>query len=447
MNRFILLGVVCAGCQSPRALVLDLGHAHDAAAVDSAVAPSDASPAVAAAASAGPARYLPGILHSPFTASILDGLSAALAATSGRKSVFAKIGDSITADTNFLDCYAGSDIMLDQYAALGPSRDFFNVTPADASSSSFNRTSLAAAAGQTAGWAIGGSPSPIDQEVAAITPAFAVVMFGTNETDSTLIHAFERNLTGVVDALLGHGVVPLVSTIPPRGDSATVDALVPEMNAVVRAVAQRRQIPYMDYWQTLVNLPQYGLSADGVNPAPYAGHPCWLTAAGLAEAMNQRNWITLTALDRVRRFLLEADSRPPPDPDPPSLAGSGTWDDPLVVDALPFIDVNDTSMSATSIANVYSCAPQNEGGPEIVYQVTLAAPTHLHMRVFEDPGVDVDLQWLSMPSASACLARADNDLDVMAPAGTYWLSIDSYVPSTTGVAKAGAYRLTMVAVN
>jgi hypothetical protein len=441
----------CAGQVSGPTGAADLAGAPDlvsAPAPDLAGGPVDGGGAGGdlAPASTGPTRYLPGVLHAPLTSSVLDGLGAVLSANTGRKSVFAKVGDSITADTNFLDCFAGSDVMLDTYSALEPTRAFFNATAVDGTNTSWNRTSLAATVGWNASNALAGSPSPIEQELQAIAPAFAVVMFGTNQTDPCCVESFEHDLTAVVDALLGKSVIPILSTIPPRAD-ATANALVPDMNAVVRAVAQHRQVPYMDFWQTLINLPSYGLYPDGVHPAPYVsggGHPCWLTTAGLTEGINQRNLITLTALDRMRRFLLEADSQPPPDADPPQLAGDGSWTAPLEIDALAFVDVNDTSKSMTSTANVYSCAPQDESGPEVVYKLVLNEATHLRMRVFVDAGVDVDLQWLSAPSPTSCLARNDKLLDLTAGPGTFYLAVDTFVSG--GVKKSGPYRLTIIKV-
>jgi hypothetical protein len=268
------------------------------------------------------------------TRAVIERLQAVLAAGSGQSGVFSKIGDSITADPNFLDCFARSDVDLDQYGALEPARAFFAATVVDGTHSSFDRTSLAATVGWTAAKALAGSPSPIDQEVVAISPALAVVMFGTNETDPCCVASFERNLTGVVDALLGHSVVPLLSSIPPRGDS-TANALVPEMNAVVRVVAQRRQVPYMDLWQRLIGLNRYGLAPDGVHPQSYVSagaHSCWLTPEGLTEGMNQRNLLTLQALARARDFLEEST---PAEDAPPALDGAGTWEAPRVVDASP----------------------------------------------------------------------------------------------------------------
>jgi hypothetical protein len=390
----------------------------------------------------GPTRYPFGPLHSPMSAPVVARVDAVLSTTKGRKDVFAKVGDSITVSSSFLGCYAGSDVKYGGHGSLEPTRAFFAETKADSTHTSFDRPTLAAAVGWSAKAALTGSPNPIEKEVDAIQPAFAVIMFGTNETYPTGVHPFEHNLLADVDALLGLGVVPLMSTIPPRGDDPVANALVPEMNAVVRAVAQARQVPLMDYHQLLAGLPDYGLAGDGVHPQVYVSggaHACWLTPDALQEGMNQRNLVVLEALDRAKRFALDHLA---PEPAPPSLTGAGTPAKPFVIEALPFVDDRDTSKSASSALDVYACSPADEGGPEIVYELTLAAPAKIRARVFVDDGVDVDLHWLDGTDAASCVARADKTLEVSAGAGTFRLVADTYV--SAGKPQPGAYRLTVV---
>jgi hypothetical protein len=407
--------------------------------------PSDGGDSDGPPPTTGPTRYPAGVLHSAMSPAVVDRLSLVLSSGGQRPAVFAKVGDSITADTHFLSCFAGTDLMLQASSGDEPTRQYFTATDLGGTTS-FDRTSLAAGVSWHATTELV-SPSPLTEEVDAIQPGFAVMMLGTNDTDPTnsnALYAFESALTADVDALLARGVVPLISSIPPRGDDATANAMVPEMNAVVRAIAQHRQIPYMDFWQTLIALPSYGLGADGVHPQVYVSgsvHGCWFTDPALQFGVNQRNKLVLDALDRVKRAVVDgtlSEAAPPP------LAGSGTWTDPYVVDALPFVDAADTTLSTTSMVDVYSCAPQNEGGPEIVYRIDVTQPATLRARVFVDSGVDVDLQWLSAPDGNSCISRADKTIDLAATPGTYWLSVDSYVSS--GVVKAGAYRLTVLSM-
>jgi hypothetical protein len=271
------------------------------------------------------------------------------------------------------------------------------------------------------------------------------VLRGTNDTYEQGVVGFDRSLLKAVDQMLSLGVVPLMTTIPPRADKVEADALVPEMNAIIRAVAQHRQVPYLDLWKLLDALPDKGLVGDGIHMGVYVSggkaRGCWLTPEALGDGMNLRNLISLEALDRARRFLLEDQA---PEAAPPPLPGAGTWSDPRVIDALPFVDSGDTSASTTSEVGVYGCSAANEGGPEIVYRLPLTAPTKLSIRVFDGEGVDVDIHALSAPSADACLARHDSRVVLTAGPGDLYLSVDSFV--TGGAAQAGPFRLTVVPV-
>src|SRR5262245_66681895 len=73
-----------------------------------------------------PPRIPSGVRHSPMTRGMIDRLGLVLASMSNRAEVFAKVGDSITADPNFLNCFSGSDVMLGGSAALEPTRVWFD---------------------------------------------------------------------------------------------------------------------------------------------------------------------------------------------------------------------------------------------------------------------------------------------------------------------------------
>lgn len=386
-------------------------------------------------------RYPYGPLHSALTPEVLARMRSIVDASPHRRDVFAKVGASNTVNTNFLHCFAGTDVRLGMYSDLEPTRAFFKTTLADATRTSFDRTSLAATVGWGAARPIAGDPSPIEQEVTAIKPAFAIVMLGTNDTYDAGVSPFERNLGLVVDALIKEQVAPVLTTIPQRTDTEAAAALVPEMNAIIRAVAQHRAVPLVDLALALEPLDAFGLAGDGIHLQVYTSggaHGCWLTPEGLTEGMNQRNLLTLQALDRLRRFVLD---RAEAEPRPPAIAGSGTWTTPFAIDAVPFVDHASTT-GAVDEVDRYPCGAQDESGPEVVYQVNLAAPTKLRIRVFVDDGVDVDLHWLDGAAASTCTARADRLLDVDAAAGSHRIVVDTFVSG--GAAKPGNFRLTVL---
>lgn len=122
--------------------------------------------------------------------------------------------------------------------------------------------------------------------------------------------------------------------------------------------------------------------------------------------------------------------------DPPGAACN-----PIPIGDLPFVHAGDTSDAVESSIAAYACAPDlDESGPEVHYELVLAAPGTLRAQVDEDPGVDVDLHLLSSPDPADCLVRANTELEHRAAAGTYRLVVDTYFDGTD---LSGGYTLTV----
>lgn len=437
-----LLLVACSDAVPPRGrdgwsaldgVAADRGTRPDSGASPDSAAPDAASPP------AGPARYGE-TTHSPITASVAAGLRTIAARAPRNEQVFAKVGDSNTVNTGFLACLAGSSVDYGAHPELAATVAHYKsdlgggVTP-------FDRQSLCAVVGWAAQKAITGSPSPLEQEVIAISPRVAVVMYGTNDIGFNDIWQFGAGMLTITDSLIARGVVPVLTTIPPRGDSASADVQVPRYNAVVRGVAQGRQVPVIDLHRELVLLPQQGLGSDGLHLNVKDGG-CDLSAAGLQFGFNTRNLVTLQALARVKGAL---DGGAPPDATTPALQGEGTGASPYLIDALPFSDLRTTKGWPERKLEGYSCASTtDESGPEVVYRLEVKQATNLRVVVFDGDDVDLDLHLLDATgTASGCLARDDKLITRALQPGTYHLVVDTYVKS--GVELAGEYLLLVLA--
>jgi hypothetical protein len=241
-----------------------------------------------------PEAYAVGKLHSELTEDVRENLRAVLARGRGDANVFVKVGDSITFNTAFLGCL-GKEPVADP--ALEETRAFFT-------RASWERQSLASTVGWHTLQPITGNPSPLDREVLAMRPSFAIVMLGTNDTYEGSAPSFARNLARVVSQLTSRGVVPILSTIPYRG-GAVANAAVPTMNMAVRRVAAEAKVPLVDFHLALEDLPRHGISSDGIHPFVAGASACDFSRDGLHGGFNVRNQVTLEALDRVRRAVLE----------------------------------------------------------------------------------------------------------------------------------------------
>jgi hypothetical protein len=270
-----------------------------------------------ASAQAAQSAYSSGRAHSLMTSAVVARLKKLVAASTGNRDVVAKVGDSNTANANYLGCFARGNVDLAGYSNLETTRRFFAKHLVDGLHSSFDRTSESAKIGWLAGSVLLGANAPVDREIATLKPMFAVVMLGTNDNRPGGFDEFKKNIELVTDRLLAQGVIPLLSTVPPRDDTTYAQARVAPENAVIRSLAEARQVPLMDLDGALSSLPNHGLVADKIHLASLwdngAPRACVFTSQGLTHGMNVRNLLTLQALDRARRFVLENET---PESDP-----------------------------------------------------------------------------------------------------------------------------------
>ncbi|MDP1916335.1 MAG: SGNH/GDSL hydrolase family protein [Myxococcales bacterium] len=386
-----------------------------------------------------------GRTHSPLPAGLVEHLRRVAAREAHDDDALMKVGDSITVSSSHLACFAGTNVDLAGRTTLQPTLDAFNTTRI-AGTSPFARVSIAATIGWSTQSAINGNPAPLEQELTATNARFATVMFGTNDIGFMNLDAYARNMFTLVDRLLARGVVPIVSSIPPRDDSTTADAQVPWYNGVTRALAQSRQIPYVDLHRELLPLPNHGITtADGVHLNTYvpagSSRGCLLTTAGLRYGHNVRNLLTLEALSRTWSAVTTQTAA---DATATLRTGNGTTADPLVVDTLPFVDVRDTRRDGARVIDTYSaCSTANEGGAEVVYRLEVTRPMSVRATVVSLGTADLDVHLLrGSVAGSACITRNDKTVTSALMPGTYFFVVDTYV--SAGTERSGEYALVVM---
>jgi len=383
----------------------------------------------------GTAVYPADRTHSPITAAVARRLQQIGA---GRPDVFAKVGDSQTVSDAFMHCLGRGSVDLGAHAALDPTRRFF--LGDDLGEDTFRRTSLAAKVGASASFAADGA---LASEVEAIDPRYAVVMYGSNDIQlapTAGLRTFVRDMLRVTDQLLARGVVPLLSSPPPRPfrsydveafGPAGADPWAPRFANVVRTIAQGRQVPFMDLQAELRRAPDMGIGSDRLHLAADPRGACAFDDAGLRFGANLRNVVTLTSLDRARaavegRAVLDSAV---------GLAGSGTRVDPFRVRRLPFGDLRslrDGPIASGEIAGACTDAPP----VRFRYRVEQVAAGRVHLGLHAGPtsagAADPGLRLLRQTGAS-CVAVARNDAVVDLAAGTHELLVASTAASATEV--------------
>jgi len=136
-----------------------------------------------------------------------------------------------------------------------------------------------------------------------------------------------------------------------------------------------------------------------------------------------------------------------PEANDPAILGEGTSRDPIQISRFPFRDIRSTLFSESRLIDEYTgCdADQDESGPEIWYRIDLDRARRLEFHVFDRGEVDIDLHLLDdTMSPAGCLERAHQTLSANLPAGSYYLSLDTFV-SSSGVERSGEYLLLVLA--
>ncbi len=419
----------------------DAGSKHDAVPGPDASLPAISVPDAGPVVADPKARvlYTADRTHSPLTAEVVQHLHAIAArGPTMRSDVFMKVGDSITVNGGFMGCFDGdltgqspawkTNVLLDGRDELADTVRRFRTTQVGATSP-FSRVSLSAKVGASASFPLTGTPRPLDAEYDAALPRYAVVMYGSNDIGrggsaayslADKLAFYETSLRALVDELLSRGVVPILSTMPPRQDDPQYSWIVPNFTAVARAVAQGRQIPLVDFNRELMALPYpHGIGGDGIHPTAQSyNSACWFRPQDLTYGYNVRNLVTLTALHRVDRAL--AGDPAAIDPPSPTQVGDGSAAAPFRVHGLPFTDLREAA-----------------SGSAHVYELTLARPARLRAIVLDQQQERVKVSLLDAPGGTP-RATAPRMIAISLPAGTHYLEVSN--PASA----AAEYTLTVV---
>ncbi len=222
--------------------------------------------------------------------------------------VFSKVGDSITVAPHMLHPIGEGLYNLGDYQYLQGVIDYFSVSPAH-DGNSFANTSIAAGVGWTTDAVLKAKfadpklckadESALACEYRLVKPAYALIMFGTNDVAHLTAKTYAYNMGRIIKASIESGIIPIVSTIPVR---IGYEEQVITFNEALVKVAQRYRVPLWDFGAAMEGLPKGGLAPDGVHPSiPAAGYKgsADFRANNLYYGYVIRNLTALQMLDAV----------------------------------------------------------------------------------------------------------------------------------------------------
>ena len=214
--------------------------------------------------------------------------------------VFSKIGDgNASADWFLADFDRGAGAFnLGEYGHLQATIDFFQ--------DSFARRNISAGRGFNTLIILDPSKAdkelckeketPLDCELRIHKPAFALVLMGTNQVWQP--DEFERGLREILDTLIEHGVVPVLST---KADNLEGDG---RINAIIAQLADEYQTPLWNFWAALQPLPGHGLQKD-LEHITWAGNDF----SDPQIMQNGWSWRNLTALQMLEFLRLKFEGK------------------------------------------------------------------------------------------------------------------------------------------
>src|SRR5260221_6076293 len=229
-----------------------------------------------------------------------------------RTNVFSKGGDSITVSPNFLIPIGKAQYDLGTYADLLPALQFFSQQDVRGAGNSFANPPLAAGPGwkaETLFYSAYSDPCGaeiiLNCEYSRVKPAVSLIMVGTNDSDGTDPTFYTTTLKKILDTTINLGILPVLSTIPPKKLDAASNGRVDQWNLIIKGIAQQYQIPLWDYWYALQIAPNQGISSDGVHPsAPANNNTGSFTTPNLSYGYNIRNLTALMVLNAIWKQVL-----------------------------------------------------------------------------------------------------------------------------------------------
>lgn len=254
---------------------------------------------------------------------------------------FIKVGDSISWTPLYLHGISCREEILGKFRLLRPTIRWFRGLrlPSWASDSDcggddpFGRDSAAARPYQFSSWPLldpsqhGPFPSPDPKcgvseaalacEVRLLRPSIALLLLGTNDASLGVpAQAVEAAIAEQVVWLKERGVIPVLSTLPPRLDAPERETAALSYSPAISNLAASEGVPMVNLWRALhrKGMEDFGMSSDGVHPSTFGRTGCEylkercrsvaFTPRGLRFGHNRRNLITLQTLDLLRRKVI-----------------------------------------------------------------------------------------------------------------------------------------------
>ncbi len=219
--------------------------------------------------------------------------------------VVAKVGDCSTEHWFFLSPFAWGKYNLGPYTSMQDVINHFGDSLAynsEAANNGYNVNSVMNPDYANPGVCQPGE-SPMDCEYRIHNPSVAVIMFGTSDLLVMSAYEFDFYLRDIVRLTIEQNIVPILSTFPSNLGFWNHTVL---YNQIVVKIAMDNDIPLINLWAALEEIPHHGVEDDGFHlDTPPDDNSCFFTGDYLSNGYNVRNLVTMQTLDAVWKHAMQ----------------------------------------------------------------------------------------------------------------------------------------------
>ncbi len=216
-----------------------------------------------------------------------------------------KVGDSLSADHNYLEIIAADERTLGPFNYLSETVDYYSTGVTDGSVAA--QVGLSSIVVFDPFWANNevceANETPLECEYRLSNPAISFIMFGPNDVLSMNYEKYGDNIRQLTEETMALGIIPVLSTFSYHPDHQYWWQSV-EFNKQVLDVAEEYEVPMINLWAASRPLEQYGLDRDLIH-MKQSGFPYlkYDTGHETYYGTSLRNLLAVRTLHEIRLTL------------------------------------------------------------------------------------------------------------------------------------------------
>ena len=206
---------------------------------------------------------------------------------------FIQIGDSNSASQAYLGLLGQGNYTLGSYGYLQPTVEFF----ASGGINSFREKQQTAQSGNLTTTIIDSlfadprycpGVAPLDCEINRTNPSIAIIYLGAADRQTIDHDTYYNAMRTTVERLVANNILPILTLMPTKPHPQRPELKGMEFNMIMLEIARQYDIPVINMWAAVRNLPENGMQNDLLH-FTYSGSP-YLNFAGGENQWGYTRW-------------------------------------------------------------------------------------------------------------------------------------------------------------